>query len=142
MKRFQEEKNFGKWFSQLNNFVKTHDSCSHSGDSHQIVDATKIGAKAHLEEINVQDNNSSSKDGDTAAKAQFVPVKRGKRRLKRDPVVEAIVIEKDPTKELLEFFKEENERARQHKMRLMQMMMAAPHLYYSGYPAQGAPVQG
>ena len=152
MKRFQEEKNFGKWFSQLYNFVKTRDSCSpevalepscsHSGDSHQTVDATKTGAKAHLGEINVQDNNSSSKDGDTVAKAQFVPVKRGKRRLKRDPVVEAIVIEKDPTKELLEFFKEENERARQHKMRLMQMMMAAPHLYYSGYPAQGAPVQG
>ena len=140
MKRFQEEKNFGKWFSQLYNFVKTRDSCSpevalepscsHSGDSHQTVDATKTGAKAHLGEINVQDNNSSSKDGDTVAKAQFVPV------------VEAIVIEKDPTKELLEFFKEENERARQHKMRLMQMMMAAPHLYYSGYPAQGAPVQG
>ena len=140
MKWFQEEKNFGKWFSQLYNFVKTRDSCSHSGDSHQTVDATKTGAKAHLEEINVQDNNSSSKDGDTAAKAQFVPVKRGKRRLKRDPVVEAIetmkhVIEKDPTKELLEFFKEESERA-------MQMIMAARHLYYSGYPAQGAPVQG
>ena len=80
------------------------------------MDATKTGAKAHLEKINVQHNNSSSKDGDTAAKAQFVPVKRGKRRLIRDPVVEAIetmkhVIEKDPTKELLEFFKEENERA-------------------------------
>ena len=150
MKRFQEEKNFGKWFTQLYNFVKTRDSCSpevtlerscsHSGDSHQTVDATKTGAKAHLEEINVQDNNSSSKDGDPAAKAQFVPVKRGKRRLKRDPVVEAMetmkhVIEKDPTKELLEFFKEESERA-------MEMMMAARHLYYSGYPAQGAPVQG
>ena len=137
MKRFQEEKNFGKWFSQLNNFVKTHDSCSHSGDSHQIVDATKIGAKAHLEEINVQDNNSSSKDGDTAAKAQFVPVKRGKRRLKRDPVVEAIetmkhVIEKDPTKELLEFFKEENERARQHEMRQCPFVSAkvVPRVYH------------
>ncbi|XP_068682814.1 uncharacterized protein [Montipora foliosa] len=35
---------------------------------------------------------------------------------------------------------EENERARQHEMRLMQMMMAPPQLYYSGYPAQGAPV--
>ena len=28
MKRFQEEKNFSKWFSQLYNFVKTRDSCS------------------------------------------------------------------------------------------------------------------
>lgn len=45
---------------------------------------------AHSEEINVHDDNSTSKDGDTAAKAKFVPAKRGKKRLKKDPVVEAI----------------------------------------------------
>ena len=48
----------------------------------------------------------SSKDGDTVAKAEFVPVKRGNKRLKKDPVVEAIrtmkhVVEKDPSTELL-----------------------------------------
>ena len=157
IKRFQEEKNFGEWFSQLYSFVKTRDSCtpgmalepssSHSGGSPQTVEATETGANAHSEEINVHNDNSSSKDSDTGAKAQFVPVKRGKKRLKKDPVVEAIetmkhVIEKDPTKELLEFFKKENERARQHEMHLMQMMMAPPQCYYSGYPAQGAPVSG
>ena len=47
-------------------------------------------------------DNSSSKDGDTIAKAQFGPVKRGKKRFKNDLVVEAIenmkhVIEKDST---------------------------------------------
>lgn len=51
---------------------------------------------------NHKNDNSSSKDGDTTAKAQFVPVKRGKKRFKNDPVVEAIknmkhVIEKDST---------------------------------------------
>ena len=57
----------------------------------------------------MHDDNSSSKDGDLADKAQFVPVKKGKKKTEKDPVVEAIesmkhVIEKDPTKELLEFF--------------------------------------
>ena len=157
IKLLQKEKNFGEWFTQLYSFVKTRDSCtpemalepscSHSGESPQTVEATETGANAYSEEINAHDDNSTSKDGDTEVKAQFVPVKRGKKRLKKDPVVEAIetmkhVIEKDPTKELLEFFKEENERARQHEMRLMQMMMAPPQCYHSGYPPQGAPVPG
>ena len=156
IKRFQEEKNLGEWFNQLYSFVKTRDSCtpemalepscSNSGESPETVEGTEAGANSDSGEIEVKDKNSSSKDGDTVKRvAQFVPVKKGKKRVKVDPVVEAIetmkqVIEKDPTKDLLEFFKEENERARQHEMRLMQMMMAPPQLYYSGYPAQGAPV--
>jgi len=155
IKRFQEEKNLGDWFSQLYSFVKTRDSCipemalepscSNRGESPETADGTETGENSDSEEINVEGKNSSSKDGDTAPKAQFVPVKRGKKKVKVDPVAEAIetmkqVIEKDPTKDLLEFFKEENERARQHEMRLMQMMMAPPQLYYSGYPAQGAQV--
>ena len=84
-------------------------SCWDSGDSHQTVEVTETGANTHSEGINVHDDNSSSKDSDMAAKAQFVPVKRGKKRLKKDPVVKAVetmkhVIEMDPTKELLEFF--------------------------------------
>ena len=50
----------------------------------------------------MHNDNSSSKDSDMAAKAQFVPVKRGKKRLKKNPVVKAMetmkhVIEMDPT---------------------------------------------
>lgn len=67
--------------------------------------------QTHSEQIYWYVHNSSSNSGGTAAKAQFVPVKRGKKRLKKDPVVEAIktiknVTEKDSTKELLKSFKE------------------------------------
>lgn len=67
--------------------------------------------QTHSEQIYWYVHNSSSNSGGTAAKAQFVPVKRGKKRLKKDPAVEAIktiknVTEKDSTKELLKSFKE------------------------------------
>ncbi|KAL9964842.1 hypothetical protein ACROYT_G028538 [Oculina patagonica] len=120
IKCFQEEKNLGDWFSQLYSFVKTQDSCipemalepscSNRGESPETIDGTETGENSDSEEINAQDKNSSSKDGDTAAKAQFVPVRRGKKKVKVDPVVEAIetmkqVIEKDPTKDLLDFLR-------------------------------------
>ena len=70
----------------------------------RLFEATETGANTHSEGINVHDDNRSSKDSDMS-----VPVKRVKKRLKKDLVVKAVeamkhVIEKDPTKELLEFF--------------------------------------
>ena len=120
IKRFYEENNLGDWFSQLYSFVKTRDSCipemalepscSNRGESPETADGTETGENSDSEEINVKAKNN--KDGDTAPKALFVPVKRGKKKVKVDPVAEAIetmkqVIEKDPTKDLLDFFKEE-----------------------------------
>ena len=134
IKRFQEEKKFGDWFQQLYSFVKTRDSCKPemalepSSSSSSSKDKTQQDTETDSEKTNAQESPNESKGGGSP-NFQYVPVKRGKKRAKVDPVVEAIetmkqVIQKDPTKDFLEFLKEENERARQHEMRVLQMMMA------------------
>ena len=35
------------------------------------------------------------------------------------------LLERDPTKDLLEFYREENEKARRHELQLMQMIMSS-----------------
>ena len=66
--------------------------------------------------------NTSSDD-----RKLFVPVKnRGKKRKNvSSSAVECKekLLERDPTKELLKFYKEENEKARRHELQLMQVIM-------------------
>lgn len=59
----------------------------------------------------------------------FVPVKQPKRKSNRDdPICEAIklmktIAEKDSSKELITFMKDDVEKAREHELKLMQMML-------------------
>ena len=60
----------------------------------------------------------------------FVPVKQPKRKSNRDdPICEAIklmktIVEKDPSKELISFMKDDMEKAREHELKLIQMMLS------------------
>ncbi|CAH3153764.1 unnamed protein product, partial [Porites lobata] len=107
--RFQEEKNYGPWFAVLFALVKTRDSCQPD----RAIEPTASG----------------SSDESAGEKKLFVPIKnRGKKR--KDFASSAVecmekLLERDPTKDLLEFYREENEKARKHEMQLMQMIMSA-----------------
>ena len=99
-----------------------------SSSSSRSKDQTQQDTETDSEKRNTRESLAECK-GDGSVNSQYVPVKRGKKRAKVDPVVEAIetvkqVIQKDPTKDFLEFLKDENERARQHEIRVLQMMMA------------------
>ena len=73
----------------------------------------------------------------------FVPVKENKKKEKNDTMVEAVksfnrLIDNDPTKELINFLKEDNEKSRQHELELfkvqMQSQMQMQMLqHFSGY---------
>ena len=129
--RFQEDKNYGPWFPMLFALVKTRDSCQPEraveptcGSSEDVNEQSRAASPARAEDSEESTGNGSSDD-----KKLFVPVKnRGKKR--KGVVASAVecmekLIERDPTKDLLEFYREENEKARKHELQLMQMLMSA-----------------
>ena len=51
------------------------------------------------------------------------------------------LLERDPTKDLLEFYREEKKKARKHEMQLMQMIMSAQVQDSEHFPPQGNSLQ-
>lgn len=145
--RFQEEKNYGPWFAVLFALVKTRDSCQPD----RAIEPTASGSSDVLS--NGSDHSSASSspvpvdDSEESAgeKKIFVPIKnRGKKR--KDFASSAVecmekLLEKDPTKDLLEFYREENEKARKHEMQLMQMIMSTQVQDSGHFPPQGNSLQ-
>jgi len=76
-------------------------------------------------------SSNEAEDTDDKEKTFFVPFKKAPRKDKKkeeslSSVVQMFqkVVDNDTTKDLLTFLKEENERAHEHELRLMQMFMS------------------
>lgn len=112
IKRFVDEKKYGKWFDQLFPIVKTRDSC-------QPEMAMEPSATKDFKEEEPQE------------KKQFVPVKQGKKRKAKSleeaslEVINVVkeVIANDPTKELVALMKDEMEKQRNHEAQLFNMLL-------------------
>ena len=129
--RFQEKKNYGLWFPRLFALVKTRDSCQPErsveptgGSREDVNEHSRASSPASAEDSEESTSNESSGDRNL-----FVPVKnRGKKRKGvASTAVECMekLLERNPTKDLLEFYREEDEKARRHELQLMQMIMSA-----------------
>ena len=130
--RFQEKKNYGPWFPMLFALVKTRDSCQPQrameptcGRSENVNEQSRAASPASVGDSEAESTGIGSSDD----RKLFVPVKnRGKKRKGgTSSAVECMekLLERDPTKDLLEFYREENEKARRHELQLMQMIMSA-----------------
>ena len=97
--RLQEQKNYGSWFPMLFSLVKTRDSCQ---PKRAVEPST-----GRSEDVEGQSSASPASSLEESA-------------------IECMekLLERDPTKELLKFYKEENEKARRHERQLMQMIMS------------------
>ena len=133
IKRFQEDKNLGAWFNKLYDIVKTRDSCQ--PEQAREPSATQSSrSTTSTPTVDTSESEMSSVDQN-----MFVPVKQPKRKSNRDdPICEAIklmktIAEKDPSKELITFMKDDIEKAREHELKLMQMMLS----YGNQQPFQG-----
>lgn len=135
IKRFQEDKNFGAWFQKLYDIVKTRDSC-------QPEQAREPSATQFCQNVTstpTLDSSESETSSVDQSQNMFVPVKQPKRKSNRDdPICEAMklmktIAEKDPTKELISFMKDDIEKAREHELKLMQMMLS----FQNQQPLQG-----
>lgn len=130
VKRFQEDKNYGPWFPMLFALVKTRDSCQ----PERAVEPTDgssedVNEESRASPASVEDSEKSTGNGLSDGKKLFVPVKnRGEKRKEvASSAVECMekLLERDPTKDLLEFYREENEKARRHELQLMQIIMSS-----------------
>jgi hypothetical protein len=111
IQRFQDEKGYDKWFGLLFPLVKTHDSCQ----PNMAVEPSSI--------------NDPLDEEEEIAKTfeDFVPRKKIK-PTKKNAIVEAVelfkqVVENDPAKEIISFMKDEAEKARQHELQLVELML-------------------
>ena len=109
IKRFQE-KGYGKWFDLLFPLVKSRDSCQ----PNLAIEPSATNDLSEEEEI-------------AKTFEDFVPKKKVK-PTKKNAATEAVelfkqVVEKDPTKEIISFMKEEADKSRKHELQLMELML-------------------
>lgn len=128
--RFQEEKNYGPWFPMLFALVKTRDSCQPERAVEPTAGSEDVNEESRASPApSVEDSEESTGNGSSDGRKLFVPVKnRGKKR--KGVALSAVecmekLLERDPTKDLLEFYREENEKARRHELQLMQIIMSS-----------------
>ena len=118
IKRLQDEKGYGPWFDQLFALVKTRNSCQpEQAIEPSIVDSEKDMA------------SSSSASTSTISDDFFVPSKKASRKRKtQDILSEAVdmfktIIQNDPMKDFIAFAHEETEKAKQHELRMMELLL-------------------
>ena len=126
IKRFQEDKNFGGWFQKLYDIVKTRDSCQ----PEQAREPSATQFCRNVTCIPTADTAESETSSVDLSQNMFVSEKQPKRKSNRDdPICEAMKLmktmaENGPTKELISFMKDDIEKAREHELKLMQMMLS------------------
>ena len=116
IKRIQEEKHFGSWFSQLFELVKTRDSCrpemtiEPSACTELGGEEKRVKREHGCEPRPEHQARNEAEDADDKDKAFFVPIKKAPRKAKKkedslSSVVQMVqkVVDQDTTKELLHF---------------------------------------
>ena len=138
VKRVQDEKQLGAWFNQLFPLVQTRDSCNpdmavESSLSLQLSDGELVKRASDNRAPTDEQSSDGFDQGDDSDKKQFVPIRKGRRKKVKSQnsssalstAVELFekVVNNDPTTQLIYFFKEENQRAREHELKLMELFM-------------------
>ena len=121
IKRFHEDKSYGAWFQKLYEVVKTRDSCQ----VEQAIEpaATQFYRYQIASDSTTAEDTSQSEASSTNQSNVSVPIKQAKKKSSRDdPICEAMklmktIAEKDPLKELINFMKEDIQKAREHELR-------------------------
>ena len=148
VKRVQDEKQLGAWFNQLFPLVQTRDSCNpdmavESSSSLQLSDGELVKRASDNRAPTDEQSSDGFDQGDDSDKKQFVPIRKGRRKKVKSQnsssalstAVELFekVVNNDPTTQLMHFFKEENQRAREHELKLMELFMSQrqPAVSYS-----------
>ena len=126
IKRFQDDKGYGNWFKALFPVVRTRDSCKPDQAIEPSSDTPRTATSS-------PSGSSSSTSKEDSNEHFFVPIKRAKKASKSQnhlegSIAQAVelvkeVVAKDPTNQLIDFMKEEMEKAQQHELQLIQMLM-------------------
>ena len=143
IKRFQEDKSYGEWFQKLYEIVKSRDSCQ----PEQAIEPTQFyRTQVYTCSTPTEDTSESEASSSNQSKNAFVPIKQPKRKSNRDdPICEAIklmktIAEKDPSRDLINFIKDDMEKSREHELKLMQMVLSCGNQQPSWGQSHGSAV--
>ena len=126
IKRYQEDRGFGKWFNALFDVVKTRDSCQ----PERALEPSRSSSSPPCTPRSSLDDSTADNVEDQAE--LFVPkrsVKNGKsNKDKLDTTQEVMqliqeAVKNDPTKEMISFPRDEMEKSREHELKLFQLML-------------------
>ena len=126
IKRYQEDRGFGKWFNALFDVVKTRDSCQ---PERALEPSTSSSSPPCTPGSSLDDNIADNVEDEAEL---FVPrrsVKKGKsNKDKLDTTQEVMkliqeAVKNDPTKEMISFLRDEMEKSREHELKLFQLML-------------------
>ena len=117
-----------------------------SSSSLQLSDGEAVKRASDNRTPTDEQSSDSIDQGDDSDKKQFVPIKKGTRKKVKSQNSSALstavelfenVVNNDPTTQLMSFFKEENQRAREHELKLMELFMSQrqPAVSYSAGPS-------
>ena len=117
IKRFQDQKGYGAWFSQLFALIKTRDSCQPERAIEPSADSatSSEGQTSTESEENVpvpstrSNKRNKKKDNNSEAMSQMVEIMKE-------------MVEKDPMKDFLQLLKDEMKANRELEMRLYELM--------------------
>lgn len=137
IKRFQEDRGHGNWFKPLFEVVQTRDSCQPD----QAIQPSSLEQSTSSEKsCKSADSDKSSQDhlenNEDSEGGLFVPIKKRKKGKPKEKLEAAImettelvkeVVNNDPTKELINFLREEMNRSREHEFKMIQLL-TQPHL--------------
>ena len=152
VKRFIEEKGYGKWFDALFPLIKSRDSCqpeqsvepSTSNCSSSSNSSTPVGQTQENDDCDDDDVYTEKTEGCTTkrkSKGLFVPIKKRKKKNNESESVTKVLkiletmVENDPMKDLLQIMKDDAEKSRQMEMELLKMLCTN----VQGYVPQMAP---
>ena len=118
-----------------------------SSSSLQLSDGEAVKRASDNRTPTDEQSSDGIDQGDDSDKKQFVPIKKGGRKKVKSQnssstlstAVELFekVVNNDATTQLVSFFKEENQRAREHELKLMKLFMSQgqPAVSYSAGPS-------
>ena len=131
IKQFVEEKGFSKWFDALFPLVKSRDSWQAEQAIEPSASSGPSTPSTPVVELLDVDDDPGEDEG--ASKAMFVPSRKRRRKdaesSSSDKVLKLLgeTIKNNPTKELLQFMKEDAEKSRQHELQLLQCLAGQSH---------------
>lgn len=113
IKRLQEDKGYSAWFDKLFPHIQSRDSCQ-----------PHLAVEPSYEEEESDKTESTETEGGVK---QFVPTKK-KKVTPKDQVGEAVelfktVLERDATTDIINYMRDEAERARQHELELTKLIL-------------------
>ena len=137
IKRFQENRGLGSWFKALFAVVQTRDSCQPDQaiepSSLEQSTSSEKSSKSADSDKSFEDHVENNEDSEGGL---FIPIKKRKKEKPKEQLEAAIleaselvkeVVNNDPTKELINFLREEMDRSREHECKMIQLL-TQPHL--------------